>query len=181
MRLLNFSVTKQWTWDSNSLVTFLASTTSHSPLLQDALSPVVATDAWLSVGEIQLQHRRRNKSDSITGVQSSLLGYNRGGRKKCVAKSRTNIDLSSAFRHILSKWSLFETVKVKQSRYTPWIHLGERSASRPGRVLPQGKVPPVPIVQEAGWAPEIVWTQKLEEKLFYSAGDRTSIARSPSP
>jgi hypothetical protein len=61
--------------------------------------------------------------------------------------------------------------KVKQSRYTPWRRLGERryssysfstsaldggewSASRPGRSLPQGKGPPVPIVQEAGWAPE---------------------------
>jgi hypothetical protein len=30
--------------------------------------------------------------------------------------------------------------------------------------LPPGKVPPVPIVQEAGWAPEPVWTQRLEEK-----------------
>jgi hypothetical protein len=26
---------------------------------------------------------------------------------------------------------------------------------------------PVPIVQEAGWAPELVWTQRLEEKSFY--------------
>jgi hypothetical protein len=26
-------------------------------------------------------------------------------------------------------------------------------------------VPPVPIVQEAGWAPEPAWIQKLEEKL----------------
>jgi hypothetical protein len=38
------------------------------------------------------------------------------------------------------------------------------SASRPGRALPPGKEPPVPIVQEAGWAPEPVWTQRLEEK-----------------
>jgi hypothetical protein len=30
--------------------------------------------------------------------------------------------------------------------------------------LPPGKGPPVPIVQEAGWAPEPVWTQRLEEK-----------------
>jgi hypothetical protein len=28
------------------------------------------------------------------------------------------------------------------------------------------KDPPVPIVQEARWAPEPVWTQRLEEKLF---------------
>jgi hypothetical protein len=41
---------------------------------------------------------------------------------------------------------------------------GEWSASRPGRALPPGKGPPVPIVQEAGWAPEPVWTQRLEEK-----------------
>jgi hypothetical protein len=57
----------------------------------------------------------------------------------------------------------------KQSRYTPWWRFGERryssysfltsaldggewSVSRPGRALPRGKDPPVPIVQEAGWA-----------------------------
>jgi hypothetical protein len=39
-------------------------------------------------------------------------------------------------------------------------------ASRPDRALPPGKGPPVPIVQEPGWAPEPVWTQRLEEKSF---------------
>jgi hypothetical protein len=58
---------------------------------------------------------------------------------------------------------------------------GEWSASRPGRALPPGKGPPVRIVQEAGWAPEPVCTQRLEEKSFAPAGDRTSIARSSSP
>jgi hypothetical protein len=43
---------------------------------------------------------------------------------------------------------------------------GEWSASRPGRALPPEKGPPVPIVQEAGWAPEPVWTQRLEENSF---------------
>jgi hypothetical protein len=38
---------------------------------------------------------------------------------------------------------------------------GEWSALRPGRALPPG-----PIVQEAGWAPEPVWIQGLEEKSF---------------
>jgi hypothetical protein len=51
----------------------------------------------------------------------------------------------------------------------------------PAALLPPGKGPPVPIVQEAGWAPEPVWTQRLEEKSFTSAGDGTSIARSSSP
>jgi hypothetical protein len=41
---------------------------------------------------------------------------------------------------------------------------GEWSASRPGLALFPRKGPPVPIVQEAGWAPESVWTQRLEEK-----------------
>jgi hypothetical protein len=57
---------------------------------------------------------------------------------------------------------------------------GERSASRPGRALLPGKGPPVPTVQEGGWAPEPVWTQRLEEKSFTSAKDQTSIARSSS-
>jgi hypothetical protein len=82
----------------------------------------------------------------------------------------------------------------KQSLYTPWRRLGEEeyssyslttsaldegvwSASRSGRALPPGKGPPVPIVQEAGWAPEPVWTQRLQEKSFAFAGDRTPIVQ----
>jgi hypothetical protein len=43
---------------------------------------------------------------------------------------------------------------------------GEWSASCTGRALPRGKDPPVPIVEEAGWALEPVWTQRLQEKSF---------------
>jgi hypothetical protein len=57
---------------------------------------------------------------------------------------------------------------------TPVLDGGEWSASRPRRVLPPGKGPPVPIGQEAGWASEPVWTQRLEEKSRVSAGYRTS-------
>jgi hypothetical protein len=35
---------------------------------------------------------------------------------------------------------------------------GEWSASRPGRAFTPGEGSPVPIGQEAGWAPEPVWT-----------------------
>jgi hypothetical protein len=73
--------------------------------------------------------------------------------------------------------------KLKLSHYTPRRRLGERryssysfltsaldggewSASRPGRDLPPGKGPPVPIVQEAGWASEPVWT--LLEYTFHN-------------
>jgi hypothetical protein len=34
------------------------------------------------------------------------------------------------------------------------------------RTLPPREGPPVPIVQEAGWAPEPVWTQTLKENFF---------------
>jgi hypothetical protein len=73
--------------------------------------------------------------------------------------------------------------KAKQSRYTPWwrfegekvyllliVELGIRwgwlvSVTPRPRFGP-GKGPPVPIVQEAGWAPQPVWTQRSEEKSF---------------
>jgi len=42
----------------------------------------------------------------------------------------------------------------------------EWSSSLPGRALAPRKGPPVPTVQEAGWAPEPVWTQRLQEKFF---------------
>jgi hypothetical protein len=47
----------------------------------------------------------------------------------------------------------------------------------PAALLPPGKGPPVPIVQEAGWAPEPVWTQRLQEKSFAPAGDRTPVVQ----
>jgi hypothetical protein len=74
-------------------------------------------------------------------------------------------------------------LKLKLSHYTPRRRLGDRrysfyslstlklygsewSPSRPGRSLAPGKGPTVPIVQDAGWAPEPVMTQRLEEKSF---------------
>jgi hypothetical protein len=44
---------------------------------------------------------------------------------------------------------------------------GEWSASLHGYALPPGKGPLIPIGQEAGWAPEPVWTQRLEEKYVF--------------
>jgi hypothetical protein len=52
---------------------------------------------------------------------------------------------------------------------------GQRHA--PAALLPPGKGTPVPIGQEAGWAPEPVWTQRLQEKSFAPAGNRTPTAR----
>jgi hypothetical protein len=55
---------------------------------------------------------------------------------------------------------------------------GEWAALRPSRALHLGKEPPVLIVQEAGWAPEPVWTQRIEEKYSGPVGDRTSAVQS---
>jgi hypothetical protein len=41
---------------------------------------------------------------------------------------------------------------------------------------PRGKDPRYPL--EAGWAPEQVWMQRLEEKSSASVGDRTPVVQS---
>jgi hypothetical protein len=45
----------------------------------------------------------------------------------------------------------------------------------PAALYPRGKGP---IVQEAGWAPEPVCTQGIEEKSSTSVGDRTPVVQS---
>jgi hypothetical protein len=55
---------------------------------------------------------------------------------------------------------------------------GEWSTSRLGRALSLGKGPPVPVGQEAGWAPDPVWTQRLEKDSLACSGDRTSVVQS---
>jgi hypothetical protein len=52
---------------------------------------------------------------------------------------------------------------------------GQRHA--PAALYPRDSTP-VHIVQEAGWAPQPVWTQRLEKKSFAPAGDRTSVVQS---
>jgi hypothetical protein len=59
---------------------------------------------------------------------------------------------------------------------TSALNGGEWSASRPCGALPPRKGPRVPTGQEAGWVPEPVWTQRLEESLS-SAKDRTVTVR----
>jgi hypothetical protein len=60
-----------------------------------------------------------------------------------------------------------------------WVS-GQRHA--PAALYPPGKGPPVPIVQEAGWAPEPVWTQRLEEKFgAYKQTICNNNGLSPSP
>jgi hypothetical protein len=61
---------------------------------------------------------------------------------------------------------------IPYSSLTSALYGDEWSATRPGRA-----VSPVPIVQETGWASELIWTQRLQEKFFAPVGDRTSIVQ----
>jgi hypothetical protein len=49
---------------------------------------------------------------------------------------------------------------------TSALHGVKWSVSRPGCALGPGKGPPVPIVQDAACAIQLIWTQKLEEKIL---------------
>jgi hypothetical protein len=44
-------------------------------------------------------------------------------------------------------------------------------------IYPQERTP-VPIGQKAGWASELVWTQRLKETYFASAGNRNPVDHS---
>jgi hypothetical protein len=48
-------------------------------------------------------------------------------------------------------------------------------------VLLSGKGPPLPIGEEAAWAPEPVWTLWSREESLASAGNRIQIPQSLSP
>jgi hypothetical protein len=58
-------------------------------------------------------------------------------------------------------------------RGTSALDGGEWSVSCPDHALPPPKGLPVPTGQEAGWATEQVWMQKLEEKSLAPANDQT--------
>jgi hypothetical protein len=88
---------------------------------------------------------------------------------KIVVVAIVNIKLSR-YRHAGVKGCEEKQLLLILDLGTTW---GEWSASRPGRALPSGKGPPVPIVQEAGWTPEPVWTQRIEEISFASTRDGT--------
>jgi hypothetical protein len=88
-------------------------------------------------------------------------------------KQKIKVKLSR-YRHAGTKW------KRSYSSYsllTSALDGREWSVSRPGRVLPRRMDSPVPIVQDAARASVLVWTGRLEEKTFASAGDQTSIVQ----
>jgi hypothetical protein len=64
-----------------------------------------------------------------------------------------------------------EDLRYSSYSLTSSLDGGEWSPSLPGCALPPEKGPPVPIIQEGGWASALVWTQRLQGKSFASAGD----------
>jgi hypothetical protein len=119
---------------------------------------------------ILLKAVRRNKSPGLLPTQDDLM---------CIISE-----------NIHNKW-----LKIKLSHHTPWRRLGREeyssysfsNSSLDGGVFsvtprphfnPGGKDPPVPTVQEAGWAPGPVWTQRLEEKSFRLYRGSTTVDRS---
>jgi hypothetical protein len=99
----------------------------------------------------------------------------------------TNGVSASFYVLLISSDAVVKLIKAKeQSHNTPMeaqglIHelgnrWGERTALRPSRALAPGKGPPVPIGQEAGWAPEPVWTQEVRRKILFAFSGET---RSP--
>jgi hypothetical protein len=96
---------------------------------------------------------------SLTKILSQSLHFTTGFySQQHVSNKRKAVSLSHSRRQGERKYSSYS--------YLIWaLDGGDLSASRPGRAAPR-KGPPVPIAQETGWAPEPVWTQRLEEKSF---------------
>jgi hypothetical protein len=55
---------------------------------------------------------------------------------------------------------------IYPTHFRPRHYMGWVVSLTSGHALPPEKGPPVLIGQEAGWAPEPVWTQRLEENFF---------------
>jgi hypothetical protein len=87
-------------------------------------------------------------------------------------------NLAPHYESVLGEWRYSSAHSL-----TSALDRGERSASRPSRFTPKerGKDPPVPIGQEAGWAPEPFWTRWCREKFPAPAGNRTLEPRPSSP
>jgi hypothetical protein len=115
-----------------------------------------------------------------------------GENLQCLVSNRLlNLYVKTSKNH---KFSI-TVQKLKWPHSTTWWHLGgggevqllfflnlgTRRLSgqcHSGCTLPPGKWYPVAIVQEAQWAPLLVWMQKLKEKSSVSVRDRNPVIQS---
>jgi hypothetical protein len=101
-------------------------------------------------------HRKQNASTKHwSRVVSGPTFYSKGKKVKQSATLRWRLVGEEIYLllilDLVTKWGLVVSV-TPRPRFAP------------------GKGPPVPIVQEAGWASKPVWTQRLEEKYFTLPG-----------
>jgi hypothetical protein len=157
---------------------------------------VTTGECWDSA----LEHLPTNVS--FQALSNSSFTYHHPPIRRCIVlvteatswnklQSRITFTSNSSLTFMNLKQKLFqntswrrldgEEVYSSYSFSTSALDGSEWSASRRGRALPRAKDPPVPIAQDAEWAPEPVWKQRLEEKSFASVGDRTLLAPSSNP
>jgi hypothetical protein len=125
-------------------------------------------------------------SNKVTYVSEALTTStirNVGQLPGDYSKQHSRIQSPSFTVYVEVKLSRYRHAGDKGGKYTSCsfstsaLDGGEWSASRPRQRFTRGKEHPVPIGKEAGWAPELIWTQRLQETSFASAGDRTSVTR----
>jgi hypothetical protein len=100
------------------------------------------------------QHCSKLTTDLVTLAVEYPVAPSDPHRKHCACTHVSNTEKSSPSTRHGGAWG--ERRYSSYSFTTSALDRGEWSASRPGRSLPPVKGPPVPIVQEAGWAPEPV-------------------------
>jgi hypothetical protein len=120
-----------------------------------------------------------NRLHFLCSTYTCTYEYRAARTQKCAAKNSIYKQKSKGnLSYTCHAGSIGERRYSSYSLLTSALDRGEWSESLPSRTIPPGKGPPVPIVQEAGWAPQLVWTQRLEEKCFASARDRTPVIQS---
>jgi hypothetical protein len=99
-----------------------------------------------------------NSSDSIHKFSKFYLVFTENATSYTIRAVRFVLSGSKPIKKVpLTDAKAQKGVEVQLYSYLTWaLEVGERSAPRLGRFTP-GKNP-VPIVQEAGWAPGPVWT-----------------------
>jgi hypothetical protein len=107
-----------------------------------------------------------------------------GRKKRERAKGNVNKDIQKAKKKKKSKNSPATRHggvlgERRYSSYSFSTSVLDGQCHAPAALCPGERIP-VPIGQEAGWASEPVWTQRIEETFFAPDGDRTPIARSSS-
>jgi hypothetical protein len=91
---------------------------------------------------------RPARSQSLYRLSYLARGYEQVKKAKCT--------LVQALRHCTGRTAYRGSRGIAPAFHDHGTRRGEGSASRPGRSLPWKD--PVPIVQEAGWAPGPAWT-----------------------